>query len=312
MSQLSGLLKTIEASSESSGESIRKILDVLQQNEVPEFLEDSSEGHGVSLLSLKYDSLLSYLNSLALILLSRVEDLKDSLNGDDESGAAEASEKAVENSVVQRVVLERGVKGLEKKISYQLDKMVRSYNKEKDSHKHLPTEVNIDEDSDSDADLNFKPNALALSKRDENDEERPGKTYKPPKITAIAPPSSNTGGSKPGRKLQAMEEYIEERGDAPLTEYSIGSNIVDHGRGGIKTKHDVAKEEEITRYEEDNFTRLPRTQTKKSAKDKKKEQENVFGGEDWGIFNNNREYNGGSNKRKANGAWDKAKRKRKN
>ncbi|GMM36849.1 Lcp5 protein [Saccharomycopsis crataegensis] len=338
---ITSLLKTIRASAETTEESIRKITKELQSNnELPSFIQannNSNNATGVSLLSLKNDALLSYVNSLGLLMLSKVEELK----GVDDDAINKAKEKSIENTVVQRVVLERGVKGLENKISYQLDKMVRAYNRAKDEdkkganseklskeEKENSNDENEDEDDeDSDADLNFKPNAMALvSKLDsknkkknvKSDSTAEGEKYRPPKISAVAPPVANADHRQSNdgknenrrRKLQSMEEYIAEHGDAPMVARSIGSNIVDHGRGGIKTNREQAKEDEIERYEEENFTRLPSTMTKKTGKEKRNAKENNFFGEDWSIFGNNNDKGFSGNSRKKSSAWDRAKKRK--
>lgn len=98
----------------------------------------------------------------------------------------------------------------------------------------------------------------------------------------------------------------------PMVEASVGSTIVEHGRGGVKTQHDRKKEREIQTYEEDNFVRLPTSQTKKSFKEKQRDIRNQFAGEDWSMFNNNKDVTrqGTSRKRKATTVWDKVKKKK--
>lgn len=365
------LLKTIRGSAEATEDSIKKIADQITQQDqpdkLPSFLKElntnSNTGTGVSLLALKNNAMLSYLNSTALVLLLKLSELRalqeDSGSEETIEQLKQNREKAVNNTIVQRVVLERGVKGLEKKISYQLDKMVRSYtraaeaDKKKQEAKLLrgddakdgqkknakdagenegeDEEDEDEEDEDSDADLNFKPNAFALSAKLNKEKAKAAKPetgaggastekYRPPKISAVAPPvamgkgpdAGGSTGANRRRKLQSMEEYIKEHGDAPSVEYSVGSNIVDHGRGGVKTSRETAKEEEISRYEEENFTRLPTTATKKTGKEKRKRDETSFFGEDWGMFSSSRSLDPASlRKSRPGSAWDRAKKRRK-
>ncbi|GMF07463.1 unnamed protein product [[Candida] boidinii] len=123
---------------------------------------------------------------------------------------------------------------------------------------------------------------------------------------------SNDNSGKRRRNLQSMDEYLAELGDAPTVEHSIGATIIDNGRS-MKTDKDRKKEEEITRYEEDNFTRLPTKATKISAKEKAKKKKNEFFGEDWSMFDNTRDFKeSASRKRKPANAWDRAKRRKNN
>lgn len=345
MSQsLNELLKSIATSSGATTEAIKLLQSQLDAPELPELVDDllnktgQSLPEGVSLLDLKNNSMLSYINNLALIILARIQNTKTN-----NSSKIEAlKSKAVDASIVQRVTMERGIKGLEKKLQYQMDKMVRNYNKmDKDSSEDAINkkvndeqkakneqgdEVEGSEDEDSEEDeLNYRPDPTALmasSKQDKHGkkstkESSEGKTekYKPPKIAAALPPQeSNSRASKSTKntaKLQSMEEYLMETGDAPMSEASIGSTIINNGRGGVKTLRDRQKEEEVKRFEESNFTRLSTTKSKKDKQSEKRRQNETFFGEDWGIFNNRRDDVGTSTKRtKPKSAWERAKKRR--
>lgn len=289
------------------------------------------ELEGMSLLALKNNSLLSYVNNLILIILSHLKRLQEDTDS--------IKLSAVKGTIEQRVTLEKGIKPLEKKLAYQLDKMVRSFHRMEEESAKAEKKLNEEtldgehnesraysesESSDSEEDedqLSYRPDAAALAKmapkkalsksaRESESKEK----YKPPKISAVAPPSANfddrAGPKKQTRKLQSMEEYLAETSDLPQAESSIGSTIVDKGRGGVKTARERQKEKEIQRYEESNFTRLPSTATKKTFKQKMAERVNNFAGEDWSMFNSSRDMKEGtSRKRKAASAWDRAKRK---
>lgn len=269
----------------------------------------AGELEGVSLLLLKNGAMLGYLDALARVVAVQVE--RASTNED----TWEEWSQTVEASVVHRVTLERGVKGLEKRLAYQLDKIGRAYTRAEEEVQKVEQKAAAagedEEESDSDSDdaaLAFKPDAQALASTMKETARDTSGTYKPPRIAAAAAPDSGKA-EKPRRQLQLMEEYLAESGDAPLTESSIGSTIVGHGRGGVKTSRDKQREAEIQRYEEDNFTRLPTTMTKKLAQQKRKEARNTFAGEDWSMFNNNRSVAEGTlRKRKGGSAWDRAKR----
>ncbi|KAK6204703.1 nucleolar protein required for ribosomal RNA processing [Scheffersomyces amazonensis] len=346
------LLKGILSSLSSTKTSVSDLLNGLKQDSTEQFplviqsllkKANTDSVEGVSLLTLKNHALLSYLNNLALVVLSQLENLED--NDDDKND--KLREKVIENSIVQRVTLEKGIKPLEKKLNYQLDKMVRAYtrmenddeklveklNKAEDEGEENSSEDESSEEDDNDA-LSYRPDASALAKltkttigdkkkvsksssTDNNKESK--EKYRPPKISAIAPPSSSiitndeSNKNRNNKKLQSMEEYLQEQSDLPTMESSIGSTIVDHGRGGVKTQYEKNKEREIQTYEESNFVRLPTTQTKKSFKQKQRDKANTFGGEDWSMFNGNNDRDlksGTSRKRKAASAWDRVKKRR--
>lgn len=341
------VLKGIITSLEATKQSIDTILnEVKNENEAyPDLIQNLLQKlqidklEGVSLLSLKSNSLLSYLNNLVLIILAHIERLDKGEDVDEEKS------KAIENSVIQRVCLEKGIKPLESKLNYQLDKMVRAYNRMEadesqaikkaqdhndDEDKSHDDDSNSEDDESSeeeDDELSYRPDSLALSKitqaksksktkpsasgNEKSDESN--EKYKPPKISAMAPPKVDAGAtskSSNSRKLQSMEEYLRENSDLPQLESSIGSTIVDNGRLGVKTDFDKKKEREIQRYEEENFTRLPNTMTKKSFRQKQSDMANTFAGEDWSMFNNSRNLDETSRKRKPRSVWDKVKKRR--
>ena len=348
MSNIDTLLKDIITSTKSTKSSVDELVSYIQESASshPELVENlikksshTSKLEGVSLLSLKNESLVSYINNLILIVLSQLERLES----DD---VEEKKLEVVKRSIVQRVSLEKGVKPLEKKINYQLDKMVRAYgrmeqdelkaeqklNEEKEdkgSEEDDSEDDSDDDDSDEDDNLQYRPDASALAKLAPSSTkskksslssttEESNEKYKPPKISAMAPPTAISqkdidGKSNNGknRKVQSMEEYLQEQSDMPSIDASIGSTIIDHGRGGVKTAHDRRKEKEIQDYEENNFVRLPTNQTKKSFKEKQRDLRNQFAGEDWSMFNNKDvTKEGTSRKRKAGTVWDRVKKKK--
>lgn len=346
-------LQSITTSLDSTITSIGKIIESVKENEHPQMIQELLKQHnipqleGVSLLTLKNNSLLSYLNNLVIILLAKLQEVEEeSLETFNSIEAIRSS--AVENTIVQRVNLEKGIKPLEKRLSYQLDKMIRSYNRmeseEQDTRKSIEessnnkkkasgsssesdSESGSEEGSDFDSEaeddnLQYKPDVQALTKLTSKDKSNKsagkssnsGEKYKPPKISAVEPPkpiASASSSSSSNRKLQSMEEYLNENSDQPMLETSIGAAVVDHGKGGVRTNKEREKEREIQRYEETNFTRLPNAATKKSFKEKQSDLVNKFAGEDWSIFNNRRSVSEStSRKRKPNTAWDRVKKRR--
>lgn len=278
----------------------------------PDFIKDilaktsKLEIEGVSLLLLKTQLLAGYVNNVALVLLEHLARLE----------GEEPNQEPVERSVVQRVTLEKGVKPLEKKLSYQLDKMVRTFTREHQRVKDMENarektqdSDNSDSDSDSEDELNFKPDTTSEEKLAKSLDGK----YRPPKLLAVAfAPQDEKEDESKTKKLQSMEEYLQEQLEAPSVEALIGLTIINHGRGGVKTAHDKKREKEIQTYEESNFTRLPDKQVKKNAKQKRRDQLNNFGGEDFGMFaSGNRDISElTTRKRKATTAWDRAKKRR--
>lgn len=219
---------------------------------------------GISLLSLKSHLFLSYLHNLVLLILVKV-------HGQSISQGKYAT--IVERLVELRVILEKGVQPIETKLRYQIDKVLGNLEKHEFSKKHQLQDM---EDA-----LLYKPNPMDLvSTNDSNDKNSSFKqsVYCPPRISSTLPSESNE------RRLplnHTLRDFIaSEMSSAPLSEPSIGANIVSHGRrlhaASIDEQRDFERKRE---YEEENFVRLP---TKKH----KIKQRNVFGGEDWEILDN--------------------------
>ncbi|KAL3232990.1 U3 small nucleolar ribonucleoprotein LCP5 [Nakaseomyces bracarensis] len=354
MAELGSALREINDSLKATTESLGKLKDQYRSGSLDvnagfmKYLgkDGSSTDDKVSLLSLKNGSMLAYLNSLMLVLNDKM----------DTSGERATAEEARERSVQHRVVLERGIKPLEKKLSYQLDKLTRAYNRMEKEYNDAEaraaekSELGLhgadgdddgDDDSSSDEELSYRPNTAGLvasskgssarrgeGEQEEQEDEGEGDdekaVYRPPKISAMLPPQqghfedrfiAREHKDKSNRsRMQAMEDYIRESSDQPDWESSIGANIVNHGRGGIKSLRDTEKERRVTNYEEENFTRL---NVGASSLEKKKQKQrermakvNIIGGEDFSIFNSKRKLTNSTSRqsKKPRGAWDRAKR----
>ncbi|SMN19070.1 similar to Saccharomyces cerevisiae YER127W LCP5 Essential protein involved in maturation of 18S rRNA [Maudiozyma saulgeensis] len=361
MSELNKLLKEMHASLDATSEAINKLETVYenpsQHDDIAKHLK-VDENVKVSLLSLKNGSMLSYLSAL----LSIIDDKMDTKVKD--PTASKGRERSIEN----RIVLERGVKPLEKKLGYQLDKLVRSYTRTEKEYKDAEKRVterdirsttksnreNSDDEeeevssSDEDDELSYRPNMInaksqtndkSKSTREtksgsndnneetkEEDQENDG-IYRPPKINAMLPPQTTTHfedkfsvkdhkDRSSHSKMQAMEEYIKDQSEQPDWGTSIGADILDHGRGGIKSSRDTEKERRVTTFEEDNFTRvnhmgMNKTERKKQKQRQRNAKANVIGGEDFGIFNSKRKMEDSTSRRsnkKPRSAWDRAKK----
>jgi len=259
--------------------------------------------NGISLLALKNESLLAYIGDLLLLAAAQTDH------------NTQVFDQARDGAIEQRVTLEKGVKGLEAKISYQIDKALRTYRRslEQEQEQDEDNKDNDDkqseaEDSDSDVDVtSFRPNLAALksgragkpsrSQRTYDDDDQEEGEYVAPKISANMPAFERSKGARapPKKRDFAMEEYIRESGDAPVAEPSIGSQIMDSGRGDERTERDRKKDREVQTYEEANFTRISNTSSKRARKEASQRQRdattNTFFGEDWGFLD-------GDNKRR--------------
>ncbi|ETI25444.1 hypothetical protein G647_02217 [Cladophialophora carrionii CBS 160.54] len=252
-------------------------------------------GEGISLLDIKNDLLLSYLQNLVFLVVLKLR------NGYSED-SADITSDVVKKLVELRIYLERGVRPLESKLKYQIDKVVRAAEeadrrtarkvtaKQKSKEpttKELAGDVSDEFDSDTaesdddhdaqekdvtNADFSAAPRPAALlqsagATRKEGATSKSPSTasgaYKPPRITptAMPVPATQRDRDAPARKRKShlLDEYIdEELSTAPRAQPSIGSNhtIVKHGRGAMSTR-DRENERERADYEERNFVRLP-------------------------------------------------------
>lgn len=249
----SGLLSTLTAALESAASAF--------SGGERQFLPPAD---GISLLDIKNDLLLSYLQNLAFLVIIKLRN-SDGL-GNSDGICAEVVKKLVE----LRVYIERGVRPLEGKLKYQLDKVVKAAEeadrraaqkhsadgdaKKKSTTKILEKDGNGSDEFESssegseedevqlnghpEADMSVGPRPAALlrnmeiSRRESSStKSRPTTTeaYKPPRITptAMPGPSSHRDREAPARKRrsQLLDEYIDdELSTAPRAQPSIGSN----------------------------------------------------------------------------------------
>lgn len=269
---------------------------------------------GISLLDVKNELLLSYLQNLAFLILFKIR------NG---TATGESQEDDVYKSVVEklvelRVYLERGVRPIEQRLKYTIDRYLQAAQNKKNAppprtstgHIRDPDASDVsDADSDADADggpaqdpsttadgASHVPRLASLAKSTNttkatkpSSSTNPG-IYKPPRITPTAMPSTDPDArpaSQRKRKSALMNEYItDELSSAPVAQPSIGSNntILDRGRGGY-TQRDLDAQRERTEYEERHFTRLPGESKAEKRKARKRGEDggrrDLFGGEDW-------------------------------
>ena len=212
--------------------------------------------NGLSLLDLKNYLLLSYIQDLSLLTLSKLNDPTFSLQNTE-------SQNIIWRLIQDRIHLEKGVAPLETKIGYQIRKLIRSAEDSQTTQK--------------DESLRFKPNPSALVST------APASTttgvYKPPRISSTTLPSTRSDDGP--RRNKVLEEFISSSSlnSAPTPLPSIGSNVAGIGaRNAYKT----TRNNDVQQYEEENFIRLPANIGKEKKKGRKERGGmEGFGGEDW-------------------------------
>ncbi|XP_052818606.1 neuroguidin-A-like [Mya arenaria] len=194
---------------------------------------------GISFLEVKYQLLLSYLVNLTYLLLQKARG--QSINGD----------RAVLRLVEIRTVLEK-MRPIDQKLKYQVDKVVR---------------LAATGGAGSNDPMRFKANPDSLQSKLEDEsgsgsgseeEEDKSKVYKPPKLAAV----HYDGDETMLEKKQRQVDHLRKR--------ALNSDILqdlreqyDEGPQEIRETHDMhrlkenKRAKEKTRYEEDNFLRLP-------------------------------------------------------
>ena len=275
--------------------------------------------NGISLLDAKNEIFLSYLQSLALRNLELIRDVREIVSGrklPTSEGSSKVQDQIVDNLIRQRVYLEKGVRPLEERLKYTIDKTLRAAAEEdrKTESNHVgkspgqksekpartgSTSQAEDDDGSSDEDTSddedggvLAPNQRAMiqqsnktisgTPRAKLESDSKSGVYRPPRVTATAMPENFDRASRrkerPDRS-RTMDEYVSaELADGPTAQPSIGSTIAQGGRRQISAR-ERAVEQERRDYEETHLMRLP----KQSNKDKAKRggRDGGFGGEEW-------------------------------
>lgn len=274
--------------------------------------------NGITLLDAKNDIFLAYLQTLALRNLAVIRSVGKHIktkSSDSKPIDSAFDDQLVKNLVTHRVYLEKGVRPLEDRLKYQIDKVVRAADDEANTSTQkaaaaaaAPTangkatssdEEASDDDNDndgaSDADsvneLSYRPNPSSFARPQMSSE--PTRTtegavdtgdgiYRPPRITATSMPTTERKEARDKRPMHSatIDEYVaSELSVAPLAQPSIGSTIVAGGRKD-KSAKERAVEAERREYEESNLVRLPKESKKERAK-KGGRGLSAYGGEDW-------------------------------
>jgi U3 small nucleolar ribonucleoprotein protein LCP5 len=247
---------------------------------------------GVSLLDVKNELLLSYLQNLVFLLLLKIRNARHADGSSDQEG------HVVEKLVELRLYLEKGVRPLEEKLRFQLDKILRIAEDAERSAQRQQENDSASDDEDQEAatrndklsDRQAAPGfhfvspahavGMAAAATDKTG------VYRPPRFAPTAMPTTERRERRDRRPLKSatMDEYISnELSTAPFAQPSVGTTIV-HGGRQIKTATERAEDDRRRDYEETNFVRLPKESKKDRAKRNKMEGRSSkmqFGGEDW-------------------------------
>ncbi|KAF2027229.1 hypothetical protein EK21DRAFT_91661 [Setomelanomma holmii] len=265
---------------------------------------------GISLLDVKNELLLSYLQNLVFLILLKLRARADS-NGLGQESDLHPQDEVVQQLVELRVYLEKGVRPLENRLKYNIDKIIRTADDaarrmaqpaNKTKSKKSRNDANSDSDAsdagsdgsaqteDDEDEMTYRPRGTAMVrakaevKEDRTKESAKDGIYRPPKITPMSMPTTESRETRrerrPGKSATLDEFIATELSSAPIAEPSIGSTIVNGGRH-TKSEKERREENERREYEESNFTRLAPISKKEQAKKRGRGQDGGFGGEEW-------------------------------
>ncbi|KAJ4383225.1 hypothetical protein N0V86_001269 [Didymella sp. IMI 355093] len=261
---------------------------------------------GISLLDVKNELLLSYLQNLVFLIL-----LKLRARSSGESDQLHPQDEVVQKLVELRIYLEKGVRPLENRLKYNIDKIIRSADdaarrtaqataKPKPKKSRNDTGSGSDESdaesaasdqtADSEDEMAYAPNKAAVVRAEQEQpsardrESAKDGIYRPPKITPMAMPTTEGRAERRDRrpnKSATLDEFIAtELSSAPIAEPSIGSTIT-HGGRHTRSEKERREENERREYEEANFTRLAPKSKKEKRKEDRGRSQGGFGGEEW-------------------------------
>ncbi|KAJ5374454.1 Sas10/Utp3/C1D [Penicillium concentricum] len=312
---LSTLLETLNTCLSTTASSLPK-----SHKDAPSDVTIEPPQDGISLLDTKSEILLSYLQNLVFLIIFQLRNVSAKQSPKEKSQSTENSlEDDIRKKLIElRVFLERGVRPLEGRLKYQVDKVIKAAEDAERTEKAQPTktkktrkvatsdsEASSDEDEDAsgsenDEDIDemaYRPNVSAFAKGvAEKKKAQPSKgaaaegpgdgIYRPPRIMPTSLPTTERRERQDRRPIRSnvIDEFVSaEMSSAPMAEPSIGSTIIDGGRT-VKSKKDREREAERTTYEETNFVRLPK-QTKKELAKKGFGKDGTYGGDEWKGLN---------------------------
>lgn len=291
--------------------SLPALLDLLSQSlssaleATPKLAGIQPRQDGLSLLDVKNELLLSYLQNLVFLILMKVRQSKDASTNI--KSKSELQDLVVKKLVELRLYLEKGVRPLEDKLRYQIEKVLRAADDAERNAKAAEEQLNgansaSEDEGDSAAeegaatkisDLQYRPNLSAFIRPTgagtaTKKEADTNGVYRPPRVAPAVMPTTTTErrerAERRPMKSATLDEFVaDEFSAAPAAEPSIGTTIVAGGRK-IKTAAERAVEDERRDFEERNFVRLPKESKKDKAKKAKlsgNSRQMNFGGEEW-------------------------------
>lgn len=314
MQTVSALLENITSCLSTAGSSLPKT-----HKDAPSDVSIEPPQDGISLLDTKSDLLLSYLHNLVFLILFQLRELlssKTAEDGKDAGDSASLRDDIVKKLAELRIYLDRGVRPLEGRLKYQVDKVVKAAEDAERAQRSAEAATKSkgkkkassdDEEDGSDAsesgssdeeeidEMAYRPNISAFSKAVEPTEKQKSKSdskkstdgiYRPPKIKPTALPTTDHREREERRpkRSNVIDEFVAaEMSSAPMAEPSIGSTIQQGGRH-VKTQKERERDAERREYEETNFVRLQESKKDKAKRRREMGRDGGFGGEDFRLL----------------------------
>ncbi|PHH76733.1 hypothetical protein CDD80_1288 [Ophiocordyceps camponoti-rufipedis] len=279
----------------------------LAQETTPAIASIEHPKDGISLLDVKNELLLSYLQNLVFLILLKLRNTKTAGKGSDQAVGIDESVRA--KLVELRLYLEKGARPLEEKLKFSIERFLRTaedaqreeQSKSREGESAASDESGSESGTGSDEEEEERPvrrhppaaprpgaliDDVTAQSAGRDDDDGPSGIYRPPKrdrhLMETTRPREKT--DRRPNKSHTMEEFVHsELSTAPMAEPSIGTTIVQGGRK-MKTAQERKDEAERREYEEMNLVRLPKPSKKERAKKNKEAGNNgrmQFGGEDW-------------------------------
>lgn len=285
---------------------------------------------GLSLLDVKNELLLAYIQNIVILIVFKLRNQRDL-----------SCDEIVKDLVSLRLYFEKGVRPLESRLKYQIDKLLLTaseassqptprpgtgLSKSNKPSSSAPNDSTSHSENEGEAaeppisDLAHRPNLSAFARPRHTSPQSSSKgganIYRPPRITPTVLPTTDRPSKASARKPKnaMLDTFIrEELSTAPVAEPSIGA---DNGLRG----REAQKERERKDYEELRLVRLPSEGGKKKKGKRERERmgggfEDVLGGAGEGLGEavkggggKRRKLAGGGSGAKVGEAWEKRKR----
>ncbi|KAL1902446.1 hypothetical protein Sste5346_001427 [Sporothrix stenoceras] len=291
-----------------------QLLELLQKSVVsvsdatPKLSALTPPEDGLSLLDVKNELLLSYLEHMVFLILLKLRNVSSSTDSDSDLTLenSDLGQSVVKKLVELRLYLEKGVRPLEDKLRYQVEKALRAAEEVERTAKQKADEAAAaDGESDSDEsgsgsdaeDIEEEDEGAAFGDEEEASALRPnrGAFVRPATSTASATAAkAKLGSSSEGAggvyrppkiapTMMPTTERREKRARGPMKSATMDEFIADElssapmaelsvganiaGRGRhMTTATERQREDERREYEEANFVRMPKAGKKERAK----------------------------------------------